>query len=177
MWQYNSDLFSQETIERWLDEYEVLLENAVNNQSLPITSLPIMTSREQHNVLTDWNATHKEYPFNNTFIDMFTECVKKSPDSKAVECKERSLTYKELDIQSTLIARQLLNMGATTETIVCLCLERSTEMVAGMIGILKSGAAYIPIDPTFPDERISFILNDSNAIGLLTQSDLNIDFL
>jgi len=172
MWQFNSDLFHEETIERWLNEYEVLLRGAMDAPSCAVQSLPLLTEDERVALLKKWNATERPYPAEGTVVDMFEKCAQLFPESKAVECRGQSLTYHELDVRSTILSTRLIQLGATVETTIAVCLERSMDMVTALMAVLKAGAAYVPIDPTFPDERISFILRDSGAFGLVTQSNL-----
>ncbi len=175
VWNYNSDLFTAGSVSRWANEYEVLLRSAVKDASCLLRNLPILPPIEKELVLHQWNDTLRLYPADNTVVDLFQKCVNLFSGSIAVECNGRQLTYRELDNNSSSFAKYLSDNGVGEGSTLAICIDRSVNMLVALLGVLKSGAAYVPVDPMFPRSRISHIISDSNASYLITQSDLPID--
>ena len=167
---YNTDLFERGTMERMLDHLRVLLEGIVADPAQPVGQLPMLTEAERHQQLVEWNATALAYPADLTMHGLFEAQAAAHPDAVALWCDGVELSYGELDRRANKLARHLRDLGAGPETLVGVCVERRPEMIVGMLGILKSGAAYVPIDPEYPAERVAFMLADSEAPLLLTQS-------
>jgi amino acid adenylation domain-containing protein len=169
---YNADLFEASTIARMLGHLEILLEGIVANPDQKISNLPLLTHSEQQKILHECNTD--AVPIPDTCIhQLFESQVQQSPDAIAVVCKDRQLTYKELNNRANQLAHHLQNLGVGSETLVALCVEKSPEMLVGMLGILKAGGAYIPLDPIYPRERRLSKLRDAEVALVLTQAHLS----
>ncbi|QHG18506.1 non-ribosomal peptide synthetase [Nostoc sp. ATCC 53789] len=145
------------------------MEETIINSIQNINNLSALTEQERHKILVEWNHTTVDYPKHLCIHQLFEAQVEKTPDSIAVVFKEEQLTYQELNHQANKIAHYLQIWGVKPEMLVGICVERSLEMIIGMLGILKAGGAYIPLDPTYPKERLSFMLSDSQVQVVLTQ--------
>jgi natural product biosynthesis luciferase-like monooxygenase protein len=170
--EYNSDLFDADTITSMMRHFQTLLAGIVSNPDRPLGDLPLLSQSEQQQILFEWNHTQVDYPKDATIHDLFGLQVERSPDAVALVFQDRQLTYRELDRQANCLAHHLTQLGVTTETLVGISMERSLAMVVGILGILKAGGAYLPLDPAYPQERLAFMLADSQASVLLTQSHL-----
>ncbi len=178
-WEYCTDLFRQETIARMREHFQILLEGMVTNPLQSVSQLPLLTETETQR-LQEWNKTETDYQKDKTIVNLFQEQVEKTPDNIAVVFEDRQLTYRELNRKSNQLAHYLLNLKSETDNsslitencIVGICIERSLEMVIGLLGILKAGGAYVPLDPEYPEQRLQFMLEDSQVPVLLTQSNL-----
>ena len=171
-WEYNTDLFDASTIARMASHFQTLLEGIVANPTQRVSQLPLLTERERHQLLVEWNNTTKEYPEDKCIHQLFEEQVERSPDAIAVVFEEEQLTYLELNQRANKIAHHLKTLGVGPEVLVGICVERSLLMVTGLLGILKAGGAYVPLDPAYPTDRLAFMLNDSQTRVLLTQQCL-----
>jgi amino acid adenylation domain-containing protein len=171
-WQYNTDLFDGATIARMAGHYHTLLEAIAANPKQKISELPLLTEIERHQLHVEWNNTWAEYPQDKCIHQLFEEQVERSPDASAVVFEEEQLTYRELNARANQLAHYLQSLGVGPEVLVGICVQRSREMVIGLLGILKAGGAYVPIDPAYPQERLTFILEDSCVSVLLTQAQL-----
>ena len=169
--EYNSDLFEPATITRMAGHLQTLLANIITNPNQSITTLPMLTAAEIEQFQT-WNDTTVDYPPDLTIVDLFEAQVKRTPDNIAVIFENESLTYQELNRRANQLAHHLQSLGVGPEVLVGICVERSLEMVIGLLGILKAGGAYVPLDPTNPPERLAFMLQDANVPVLLSQSHL-----
>ncbi|MCW5314091.1 amino acid adenylation domain-containing protein [Nostoc sp. KVJ3] len=171
-WEYATDLFDQNTIQRMAEQFEVLLQGIVDNPLQPIKTLPLMTAAELLQ-LQCWNQTETNYPHEKTLVDLFEQQAAKNPHNFALVFESQSLTYQQLNQKANQLAHYLIqNHQIQPDTLIGICVERSLEMIIGVLGILKAGGAYVPIDPIYPKERIGFILEDSRTSVLLTQSFL-----
>jgi amino acid adenylation domain-containing protein len=170
--QYNTNLFDRATIERRLVEFETLLQGIIANPAQLIAKLPLLSTSAQQQLLSDWNATQTDYPDTKCLHQLVETQVKLTPDAVAIVCGSQQLTYAELDGQANQVANYLINTGVKPATFVGICVERSLAMVVGLLGILKTGAAYIPIDPHYPVDRIEYMLTDAQIEVLLTQQPL-----
>ncbi len=159
--EYRTDLFKESTVQRMLASYNKLLLEVVNNASKSIQSLDVVSEEEKTLMLTTFNQTKVDYPTEKTLVDLFEEQVEKTPDATAVIFENEQLTYQELNERSNQLARFLISKGLQTEDLVGICLDRSIEMLVGVLGIIKSGGAYVPIDPAYPSDRISYMLEDA----------------
>jgi amino acid adenylation domain-containing protein len=168
--EYNSDLFDAATIERMTGHFKRLLEGVVTDASARVSELPLMGEDERRLVLEVFNDTAREYPREATLHGLFEHQAARTPDAVAVEYEDERLTYAELNERADRVARSLRRMGVGTESRVGVLLERSINLVVGLLGVLKAGAAYVPLDPEYPHERLRFMLEDSGAGVLLTQS-------
>jgi len=131
-----------------------------------------LTDAQRHKLLVEWNNTTREYPQDKCIHQLFEEQVKRTPDAIAVVFEGEQLTYLELNEKANQLAHYLQELGVGPEVLVGICLERSIEMIVGLLGVLKAGGAYVPLDPAYPLERLGFMLEDSSAPVLLTQSKL-----
>ena len=170
---YDPDLFDESTVRKLSDHYSTLLHSIVSSPQTTVSRLPIMTSEERQEWIAGLSATDQEYAQDQTVVDLIKEQVVRRPEAKAVSFAGKALTYAELDVRSTRLARHLRALGAGPESLVCLCLNRGLEMVIGVLAVLKSGAAYVPLDPGFPAERLRFMAEDSGAKVLLTQREIS----
>ena len=171
-WEYASDLFEAETIQRMAEHFQVLLKQIIANPNQPINSLSLLTEDERQK-LQSWNQTQTDYPHDKTLVDLFEEQVTKNPDNLAVFFESQTLTYQQLNQKANQLAYYLIhNYQIQPDTLIGIFVERSLEMIIGVLGIFKAGGAYVPLDPNYPSERIKFILEDSGISVLLTQSSL-----
>jgi amino acid adenylation domain-containing protein len=170
--EYNADLFDADRILRMGGHLLTLLEAAVANPSTTVRSLPLLTPAERVQQLVDWNDTAAPFPADRCTHELFEEQAKMSPHFVAVQCDGISLSYDELDKQSNQLAHWLRDQGIGPDAPVGLCLERSVNMLVALLGVLKAGAAYVPLDPAYPPDRIAFMLEDVEAKVLLTSSHL-----
>ncbi|MEH2239775.1 non-ribosomal peptide synthetase [Nostoc sp.] len=171
-WEYATDLFEKSTIQRMAEQFEVLLKGIVDNSGQPINTLPLMTAPELLQ-LQRWNRTQSDYPHDKTLVEIFEQQVAKNPNHLALVFESQSLTYQQLNQKANQLAHYLIqNHQIKPDTLIGICVERSLEMIIGLLGILKAGGAYVPIDPNYPQERIGFMLEDSGTSVLLTQSFL-----
>ncbi len=170
--EYASDLFDAGTIEQMLGHFATLLETVTTTPERGIGFLPMLTPQGKSLLLSNWNATTVEYPKNTYIHTLFERQAARTPEATALVFNDRELTYAELDRRADAMAARLRARGAGPETVVALCAERSLDMMIGLLGILKAGAAYLPLDPAFPADRLAFMLEDSQATVLVTQSRL-----
>ncbi|OYD87925.1 non-ribosomal peptide synthetase [Nostoc sp. 'Peltigera membranacea cyanobiont' 213] len=171
-WEYATDLFEKSTIERMAEQFEILLKGIVDKPQQLIKTLPLMTAAELVQ-LQRWNRTETNYPHDKTLVDLFEAQVAKNPNNLALVFESQSLTYQQLNQKANQLAHYLIqNYQIQPDTLIGICVERSFEMIIGVLGILKAGAAYVPIDPNYPQERIGFMLQDCGTSVLLTQSFL-----
>jgi myxalamid-type nonribosomal peptide synthetase MxaA len=172
MFEYNTDLFDGATINRMAEHFRRLLSSIVDNPEQQISELPLLTEVEQHQLIVEWNETQVEYPQNLCFHQLFEAQVEETPDAVAVVFQDEQLTYGELNQRANQLAHFLQELGVKPEVKVGICLERSLEVIIGILGILKAGGAYLPLDPTYPSERLAFMLLDSQVSVLLTAQAL-----
>ncbi|MBR8840829.1 MAG: amino acid adenylation domain-containing protein, partial [Stigonema ocellatum SAG 48.90 = DSM 106950] len=170
-WEYNTDLFERETITRMTGHFHTLLTEIVAHPQQPISQLNLLTEPERHQLLVEWNHTQQEFPAD-CIHQLFEAQVQRTPDAVAVVMEHHYLTYAQLNSRANQLANHLQQMGVAPDTLVGICLERSVEMVVGLLGILKAGGAYVPLDPEYPQERLAYMLNDSQVPVLLTQTKL-----
>lgn len=169
--EYNSDLFNADTIERMVGHWQTLLTGIVSNPALHLTELPLLTAAERTQLLLTWNDTRSA--FSDDLLHRRIEArVAQTPEAIAVVSAEGQLTYHELNARANRLAHTLRELGVGEESLVGLCVERSLALVVGLLAILKAGGAYVPLDPTYPTERLAFMLEDAQAAVLLTQQHL-----
>jgi amino acid adenylation domain-containing protein len=165
---YATDMFEQATIERLIGHLSVLLAAAARDERQRVSRLELLGAGERERVLVAWNATERPYD-RRALHELVDERAARSPDSIAVACGQERLTYGELRERSNRLARDLVEAGATGGSLVGICLERSLELPVAMLAVLKVGAAYVPIEPTYPPERQAFMLADARAPVLVTE--------
>ena len=193
--EYNTSLFEAATIQRMVGHFQTLLQAIVADTNQPIAHLPLLTEAERRQLLVDWNDTAADYPQDKCIHQLFEEQVERTPDAMAVimaggnqivrlrDCEigqgddqspnlliSQSLTYAELNARANQLAQHLQSLGVGPETLVGICVERSPAMVVGLLGILKAGGAYLPLDPTYPPERLAFLLQDAAPRVIVTQA-------
>jgi amino acid adenylation domain-containing protein len=170
--EYNTDLFAENYLQRMAGHLQTLLAAIVANPQQRLSDLPLLTEFEQHQLLREWNDTEIEYPQQQCIHELFAAQVEKTPDAIAVVFENQQLTYRELNQRANQLAHYLQKLGVKSEVLVGIYLERSLEMAIALLAILKAGGAYVPLDPTYPQERIAFVLEDTQAPVLLTQQHL-----
>ncbi|HEY9421467.1 MAG TPA: amino acid adenylation domain-containing protein, partial [Thermoanaerobaculia bacterium] len=169
---YDARLIEPGAAERLLSHTANLLAGFAARPDGWIADLSLLSPEERHQLLFGWNATDRPYPLDRCLHRWIEDQVERSPDAVAVELDEERLTYRELDQRAGRLARHLRGLGVGPEERVAVCMERSLEMVVSLLGILKAGAAYVPLDPEYPRERLAFMLSDSRPRMLLTQKSL-----
>ncbi len=169
---YSTDLFESATIARMAGHFQTLLEAIVANPKQRLSDLALLTALESHQLLIDWNDTQKDYPQNQCFHQLFEERVDREPNAVAAVFENQQLTYRQLNNKANQLARYLQQLGAQPEVLIGLCVERSLDAIVGILGIIKAGAAYLPLDPNYPQERLNFMLEDAGVSILVTQQHL-----
>lgn len=172
MLRFNRDLYEPLTIQRMTGHFLTLLEGIADDPSRTLSDLPSLTAKETRLVLNDWNRTDHDFPKGACLHQLFERQAARTPAAVALRSDSGTVTYAVLDAWSNLVAHRLARLGVGRGTFVALYVERSPEMIAAIIGVLKAGAAYVPIDPTTPDERLRLILADTHAPVVLTQQRL-----
>ena len=168
-WEYSSDLFDEATMKHWMRAYQNLLWAVAAGQQQLITDLPLLSSEEQEFVLSQNRPMDPAVWPEKALHELFEEQAAKTPKAVALECEARQLTYEELNRLGNQLAHYLRKLGVGPEARVGICMERSLEMVAGIMGILKAGGAYVPLDPNYPPERLQYMVEDSQAGVVLTE--------
>ncbi|MFC6081926.1 non-ribosomal peptide synthetase/MFS transporter [Sphaerisporangium aureirubrum] len=166
---YNTDLFEAATVERLAGHLRALLERVVARPELRLSQIDLLTDEERRLVVGGWNDTAVTYPGEATLHGPIEEQAARTPDAVAVRFEGRSLTYAELDAAADRVARTLRGHGVGAGSVVAVCAERSLELLPGLLGVLKAGAAYLPVDPDYPADRVAFMLSDAAPAALLTQ--------
>jgi amino acid adenylation domain-containing protein len=173
--EYDACLFDEETVRRMLGHYQVLLQAIVANPEARISTVSLLTEAESRTI-EDWSQPAKVAPASPAsgpfYHEAFTAQAATTPDAIAVVCDERQLTYKELDVQSNQVAHYLRRHGVGPDVLVGICLERSPELVAGLLSILKAGGAYVPLEPSYPPAQLSALVAETRPAVLITQSPL-----
>ncbi|WP_169218415.1 non-ribosomal peptide synthetase [Brasilonema sp. UFV-L1] len=172
VWEYNTDLFDATTIKRMAGHFQTLLEGIVSNPQQPISQLPLLSEVERQQLLVEWNSTTVEYPTDKCIHQLFEEQVERTPHAVAVVYENQQLTYDELNCRANQLAHYLRSLGVRADVLVGIYVERSLEMVVGLLAILKAGGAYVPLDPEYPTQRLSFMLEDAQVGVLVTQQHL-----
>ena len=170
--EYNTDLFDEVTIRRWLDNFEHVLVSIAEDTDQAVADVPVMTADERDKLLVDWNENALAYDEAACLHDLVSAQAARTPDAEAVVSGGTRLSYAELDRRSNQVARELRSMGVGRESLVGLCMERSADLVVAVVGIHKAGAAYVPLDPAYPAERVQFMIEDSKAKVVVTQESL-----
>ena len=169
---YDTNRFDDGTITRLLGHFQTLLEGIIADPGQRVCQLPLLTKFEKQQLLGDWNNIHENYLQDKCIHQLFEEQVERTPHNVAVVFENNSLTYQQLNTRANQLAHYLQELGVKPDTLVGICVERSLEMIVGILGILKAGGAYVPLDPEYPQERLSFMLEDSQVKVLVTQAKL-----
>ncbi|MEH2051408.1 amino acid adenylation domain-containing protein [Nostoc sp.] len=169
---YDSNLFAQQHINHLVRQFHKLLESIVSNPETSIGKLEILSDIERQQLLLNFNDTGTDYPLNKCIHQLIEEQAERTPDNLAVVFEKQQLTYQELNARANQLAHHLQTLGVKPEVLVGICMERSLDMLVGILGILKAGGAYVPIDPTSPLDRLAYMLEDSQVPVLLTQERL-----
>jgi amino acid adenylation domain-containing protein len=170
--EYTTDLFEEGTARRMADHLARLFEQVAADADVRLSGVELLDEVERGRVVEEWNRTDEQYPEDACIHELFAAQVERTPDAVAVVFGDDEVTYGELDARADRLARRLAELGAGPEARVGICLERSAGMVAAMLAVLKSGAAYLPLDPAYPAERLAYMLADSGARVLVTQASL-----
>ncbi len=168
-WVYSAALFEAATIARWAGHFQVLLEGLTADPKRRVSDLPLLSAAEREQLLVEWNQPPEDYPDEGFVHHLFEEQAAKTPDAVAVVFEGETLSYRELNGRANRLARHLRRLGAGPEVLVGISAERSFEMVVGLLAILKAGSAYVPLDPSLPAERLSYMIEDAGIELLLTQ--------
>jgi hypothetical protein len=166
--EYNSELFDAATIARMLSHFRNLLTRVVTDPDAPLSSSMLLDEKEERQLLVEFNDTRRPYPSDSTIHELFSEQARLTPEAMAVVYGQQRLTYSELDSRSDSLAAYLRLMGVGRESVVGVLMERCAEMVVALLGVLKAGGAYLPLDVEYPQSRLSWMLEDSGARVLLT---------
>ena len=172
---FASALFDKETLTRMRNHYLTILYQLVHHRHEKIHSLNVLSEKEYDTLINQYNATAYPYPENKTLNQLFEEQVEKTPDKIALVFRGQQLTYRQLNAKANQLAHALKEQIRDPEEKICLLMERSLEMVIAILGVLKAGAAYVPIDPAYPEERIRFTVQDTGAKLVLTEKEVRCD--
>ncbi|MFM9154464.1 MAG: condensation domain-containing protein, partial [Methylocystis sp.] len=169
IFEYDASLFSERTVRSWVAQFGRLVTALIEDEERLVSAIPIISADERAQVISTFNDTQKDIS-STTLPELFAAQVEKSPEAIALLFGEEEVSYRELDARANQLARYLISQNIGPEDIVAIALDRSIEMVVSLLGVLKSGAAYLPLDPEYPVERLTFMLGDSNAKRLITTS-------
>ena len=168
--EYSTDLFHAMTIERMAGHFLTLLAGIITDPQQKITHIPLLTPAERTHLLEEWNRTQVPYPLQQCVHTVVEAQAKRTPDAVAVECGKAQLTYAELDQQTNQFARYLQKAGLEPGQRVGILMDRCVELYVALLGILKTGAVYVPIDPMWPDQRIGYVIEDAGLSIFLSMT-------
>ncbi|HEV2845916.1 MAG TPA: amino acid adenylation domain-containing protein, partial [Thermoanaerobaculia bacterium] len=171
-WRYNVELFDAATIDRMAERFRILVDGIAADPARPLSALPLLEAAERQQLLREWSRSEVSVPGTRLLHEMVEEQADRRPDAVAVVFEGGELTYGELDRWANRLARRLRRLGVGPETPVGLSVERSPEMIVGLLAVLKAGGAYVPIDPDYPAERVAWMRADSGISVLLTRGEL-----
>ncbi|MEV0276876.1 amino acid adenylation domain-containing protein [Streptomyces sp. NPDC050610] len=169
--EYSADLFDRATVEGFARRLVRLLEAAAETPAAPVSTIDVLDAAERRRVLVEWNDTARDVP-DATVAELFEGQAARTPDATALVFRDETLTYAELNARANRLARYLVERGAGPERFVAVVLPRSVELVVSLLAVLKSGAAYVPVDPEFPQDRIDYVLDDAQPVLTLTEAEL-----
>jgi amino acid adenylation domain-containing protein/FkbH-like protein len=170
--EYSTDLFRADTIARSLEHFSTLLQSIAENPGQAVSQLALLGETEKHKLLVDFNANEADFPVGLCMHNLFEQSAARSPDAIAVVCGNERTSYRELNQRANQIAHRLINLGAGPDVLIGVFLERNSDLLPAILGVLKSGSAYVPLDPSYPRERLAAILEDAKAPLVLTQQSL-----
>jgi len=165
-WFYNQDVFEQETISALGTHFLTFLKSMAGQPDKSLSSFSLLSGTERHKILIEWNNTEAQIP-DASIHELFEFQANETPDAIALLFEDQQITYRELNHRADLLARRLRELGVGPDVLVGICVERSIEMMVGLLGILKAGGAYVPLDPAYPKERLAFMLEDSKPLVLI----------
>ena len=174
--EYATSLFERGTIQRYVGYMKRLLEGMVANEREEVGRLSMLSAEEREQVVYGWNETGVEYPREKCVHELFEEQVERQPEAVAVVYGEECLSYGELNRRANRLGHYLRRLGVRPDSRVAVCMERSVELEIGLLGVLKAGGAYVPLDPGYPEERLRYMLEDSQPVALLTERHLRGQF-
>jgi len=169
--EYNTDLFDEVTITRLQGHYRTLVESVIANPDQPVSRVSLLTAAERRQRLVEWNQTQADYP-DSCIHELFELQSLQTPHAIAVETDSSQITYLELNQHANQLAHHLARVGVSRGSLVGVCLGRSIDLMVALLAILKSGAAYVPLDPAYPSQRLAFMLEDSGAKAVVTKANL-----
>ncbi len=175
--EYDTDLFDSGRMERMAGHFETMLWGLAANPDLTVTEAPLLTDAERAQLLSDWNSTEASFPAESCIHELFENRVDLEPDAIALVFGTEQLTYRALNERANRLAHRLVEMGVGPDVLVGIALERSVDMLVAVLATLKAGGAYLPMDPSFPKERLSFMLEDSGAGVVITRETSEGSFL
>ena len=170
--EYNTDLFDRETIERMTGHFQQLLKGIIKSPDKEVSLVKLLSKEEIGQIVEEWNETSSEYSHDRCAHEEFEQQAHNSADAVAVEFGDEEITYAELNRRSNQLARYLMAQGVGPEVIVAICMNRSVEMIVAMLAVMKSGGSYLPLEPSYPQERLTFIIRDAQVGIALTQEEL-----
>ena len=170
--EFNADLFERDSVERLSRHFRQLLQAIVAQPETAIAELPLLSRDERHQILVEWNRTHTAFPPAQTIHQLFEACVERHPDQIAAVFEDQRLSYAELNAKANRLAWYLRERGVHADELVGICTDRSLEMVVAVLGVLKAGGAYLPLDPALPQARMAYMMEDARPHLLLTQAHL-----
>jgi amino acid adenylation domain-containing protein len=171
-WFYDNAVLASDSMARIVAQFRIFMQGILTQNAKSLAELPLLSGEERHKILVEWNNTQSHYKKNVCIHQLFEAQVEKTPEAVAVVFEAQQLTYRELNNQANQLAHHLQALGVKPEVLVGICIERSLEMIIGLLGILKAGGAYLPLDPAYPTARLAFMLEDAGVGVLLTQSSL-----
>lgn len=173
--EYSTDLFEAEDMARVGVHFETLLESIVADPVAPIGELPILSPSDRRQLLVEWNSSERKYPTDRSFVQLIEAQAARTPDDVAIICGDQELRYQELNGRANQLARHLRGLGVGRDALVGIYLNRSIDLLVALLGVAKAGAAYVPLDPIYPPDRIAYILEDAQASVLVTHQNLIAD--
>ncbi|RVB78743.1 MULTISPECIES: non-ribosomal peptide synthetase [unclassified Mesorhizobium] len=171
-WQFNADLYEPATIDRLARHFQTLLESIGSDPGQRLSELSLLPEVDRRQIEIDWNHTEASELLGQDYVQLFEAQVERTPDATAVLGGDRQFTYRELNERASRFARYFRSRGVARETLTAICLPRSAEMLAVLLGVWKAGGAFLPLDPEHPSERIAFMLRDAGVSLLITETSL-----
>ncbi|MFI6172357.1 non-ribosomal peptide synthase/polyketide synthase [Nocardia sp. NPDC051052] len=168
--EYATDLFDRSTIEAMVARLDRILRSIVADPAAPVGSIDVLDADERESVLRRWNDTTVPVDPDGTAVGLFQAQVARTPDAVAVACADTEVTYRQLDVRSNGVARELISRDVGPDDVVAVALPRSAELIVALLGVLKAGGAYLPIDPGYPSDRVAFVLTDAAPVVVVTDS-------
>jgi amino acid adenylation domain-containing protein len=166
---YDTALFEESTVRRMGERFLRMLEGALADPDARLSDLPLLDAGERQRIQIEWNQTTTAYPRERSIVELFVECAESDPEAVALERGNEQVRYRELDERSSRLASALMESGVEPGTLVGLCMKRSIEMVVGMLAALRCGAAYVPLDPDDPEDRLSFMSEDAGLVAVVVE--------